>query len=96
MSAHRTASPSTRRVGSGLRCGVAARSTGSRRRVTLSEVIELPVTQVTACTFGGTGLDELFITTSREGLSASQEPAAGALFHVRPGIAGRPVRHFAG
>jgi sugar lactone lactonase YvrE len=62
----------------------------------LSEVIELPVTQVTACTFGGAGLDELFITTSREGLSASEEPAAGALFHVRPGIAGRPVRRFAG
>jgi sugar lactone lactonase YvrE len=62
----------------------------------LSEVIELPVTQVTACTFGGARLDELFITTSREGLSASEEPAAGALFHIRPGIAGRPVRRFAG
>lgn len=62
----------------------------------LSEVIELPVTQVTACTFGGAGLDELFITTSREGLPASEQPSAGALFHVRPGIAGLPVRHFAG
>jgi sugar lactone lactonase YvrE len=62
----------------------------------LSEVIELPVTQVTACTFGGAGLDELFITTSREGLPPDVEPAAGALFHVRPGIAGRPVRQFAG
>lgn len=62
----------------------------------LSEVIELPVTQVTACTFGGASLDELFITTSREGLPASEEPAAGALFHGRPGIAGLPVRRFAG
>ena len=62
----------------------------------LSEVIELPVTQVTACTFGGADLDELFITTSREGLPASEEPAAGSLFHVRPGIAGLPVRSFAG
>ncbi len=62
----------------------------------LSEVIELPVTQVTACTFGGADLDELFITTSREGLPASEEPAAGSLFRVRPGVTGRPVRRFAG
>ena len=63
---------------------------------TLSEVIELPVTQVTACTFGGNALDELFITTSREGLPAGEEPAAGSLFRVRPGITGLPIRHFAG
>ena len=62
----------------------------------LSEVIELPATQVTACTFGGNDLDELFITTSREGLPATEEPAAGALFHVRPGIAGLPARRFGG
>ena len=62
----------------------------------LSEIIELPVTQVTACTFGGADLDELFITTSREGLPAGEEPAAGALFHLRPVIAGCPVRPFAG
>lgn len=62
----------------------------------LSEIIQLPVTQVTACTFGGADLDELFITTSREGLPAGEEPAAGSLFHVRPGIAGLPVRSFAG
>src|SRR4051794_17499502 len=34
----------------------------------LDEVVELPVTKTTACTLGGPGLDELFITTSREGL----------------------------
>jgi len=62
----------------------------------LSEVIELPVTQVTACSFGGANLDELFITTSRQGLPASAEPSAGALFHCQPGIAGLPVRRFAG
>jgi sugar lactone lactonase YvrE len=62
----------------------------------LSEVIELPVTQVTACTFGGDGLDELFITTSREGLPASEQPAAGSLFRARPGTSGLPVRRFAG
>jgi sugar lactone lactonase YvrE len=62
----------------------------------LSEVVELPATQVTACTFGGEALDELFITTSREGLAPTDEPAAGSLFHVRPGIAGLPVRRFGG
>jgi sugar lactone lactonase YvrE len=62
----------------------------------LSEVVELPVTQVTACTFGGADLDELFITTSREGLPASEEPVAGSLFRVRPGVTGLPVRRFAG
>jgi sugar lactone lactonase YvrE len=62
----------------------------------LDEVVELPVTKVTACTFGGQRLDELFITTSREGLEAGAEPAAGALFRAFPGVRGLPVREFAG
>ena len=51
---------------------------------------------VTACTFGGDGLDELFITTSRENLAPGDDPLAGSLFHVRPGVRGMPVREFAG
>src|SRR5690606_22899436 len=35
----------------------------------LDAVIELPARTVTACAFGGADLDELFITTSREGLA---------------------------
>jgi sugar lactone lactonase YvrE len=62
----------------------------------LDAVIELPVTKVTACTFGGPRLDQLFITTSREGLAASDEPQAGSLFRVEPGVTGLPVRVFAG
>jgi sugar lactone lactonase YvrE len=62
----------------------------------LDEVVELPVTKVTACTFGGPRLDELFITTSREGLDSSAEPAAGSLFRAVPGVTGLPVREFAG
>jgi sugar lactone lactonase YvrE len=62
----------------------------------LDAVIELPARKVTACTFGGTNLDELFITTSREGLSPGEDPLAGALFRALPGIAGLPVREFAG
>ena len=62
----------------------------------LEAVVELPVRKVTACTFGGAGLDELFITTSREGLAPEDEPASGSLFRALPGIAGLPVREFAG
>jgi len=62
----------------------------------LDEVVELPVSQVTACTFGGQGLRELFITTSAEGLEPGAEPLAGALFSVEPGVAGLPALPFAG
>ncbi|HEX6967988.1 MAG TPA: SMP-30/gluconolactonase/LRE family protein [Micromonosporaceae bacterium] len=78
---------------------VALHSGGAVHRYTpdgvLDEVIELPTPMVTACTFGGPGLDELFITTSREGLDAD-DPAAGALFRAEVGIAGQPVREYAG
>jgi sugar lactone lactonase YvrE len=62
----------------------------------LAEVVELPVSQVTACTFGGEGLRELFITTSAEGLDRGSEPLAGALFSFTPGVAGLPTLPFAG
>jgi sugar lactone lactonase YvrE len=62
----------------------------------LTEVVELPATQVTACTFGGADLTDLFITTSREGLDDSAEPAAGAVFVWHPGMGGLPVRRFGG
>jgi sugar lactone lactonase YvrE len=62
----------------------------------LDTVIEVPARKVTACTFGGADLNELFITTSREGLEPGDDPCAGALFHVVPGVRGLPVREFAG
>jgi sugar lactone lactonase YvrE len=79
---------------------VALSDGGAVRRYTadgvLDEVVELPVTKVTACTFGGPRLDQLFITTSREGLDAGAEPVAGSLFRALPGVKGLPVREFAG
>jgi sugar lactone lactonase YvrE len=60
------------------------------------EVVELPARKVTACTFGGPRLDQLFITTSREGLQPGEDPLAGALFRADVGTAGVPVREFAG
>jgi sugar lactone lactonase YvrE len=73
---------------------------GAVRRYTpegrLDAVIELPARKVTACTFGGDRLDELFITTSREGLEPGEDPLAGALFRAVPGVTGVPVREFVG
>ncbi len=73
---------------------------GAVRRYTargvLDVVVEVPTPKVTACTFGGDDLGDLFITTSREGLSPGDDPRAGALFRARPGGRGLPVLEFAG
>lgn len=65
----------------------------------LLDVVELPVAQVTACTFGGPTLDQLYITTSRHGLDESArsgQPAAGALFRADVDVRGLPPLLFAG
>ena len=59
--------------------------------------ISLPTPNITSPGFGGPGLDQLFITSAREGLSADQlerDPDAGALFVCSPGVRGRPQRIF--
>ena len=66
---------------------------------TIAEVVRLPVSQVTSCTFGGRGLDELFITSARVDLSVDalhDEPLAGGIFRCRPGISGLRSAQFAG
>lgn len=79
---------------------VALNNGGAVRRYSpagaLDEVIELPARKVTACTFGGPHLDELFITTSRENLEPAEDPLAGSLFRARADVAGLPAREFAG
>ena len=62
----------------------------------LLDTLALPVTQVSACTFGGPDLDELYITTSAEGLPQGAQPQAGALFMARPGVRGLPALPFRG
>ena len=62
----------------------------------LLDVVELPVTNVTSCTFGGDDLATLFITTSREGLADDDQPSAGAVFAASPGATGLPVLDYAG
>lgn len=48
--------------------------------------IDVPVSQVSSCTFGGKNFKDLYITSARIGLSEDQlqnEPLAGSLFVVR-------------
>jgi sugar lactone lactonase YvrE len=58
----------------------------------LLEVIEVPGAKLTtSCSFGGLMLDELYITSASGGLSESEraeQPLAGALFRVKPGVKG--------
>jgi sugar lactone lactonase YvrE len=62
----------------------------------LDTIVEVGARKVTACAFGGAALDELFVTTSRENLEPGEDPAAGSLFRVEPGVKGLPAREFAG
>jgi len=62
----------------------------------LDAVVEVPTPQVTACTLGGPQLDQLFVTTSREGMGPDDDPLAGSLFRVDAGVRGLPVRAFGG
>jgi xylono-1,5-lactonase len=68
---------------------------------TLLRRLAIPASQVTNVCFGGAGLDRLFVTTARIGLSAealAQQPLAGHLFEVPDpgavGLAGLPAGPF--
>jgi sugar lactone lactonase YvrE len=62
----------------------------------LEEKLAVPARKVTACTFGGEQLDQLFITTSQENVDTRDDPLAGSLFRAYVGVTGLPVRPFAG
>ena len=62
-------------------------------------VIEVPAAQTTKCAFGGASRDDLYITTAARGLDARarrDQPHAGGVFRVRPGVRGQPARRFLG
>lgn len=69
---------------------------GYRPDGSLEAVVTVPTPHVTACTFGGDALDEMFITTSTEGLDVDRDPVAGSLFRVRPGVRGVAPRPYRG
>lgn len=55
-------------------------------------VIDVPSLLTTKPAFGGPGLEDLYVTSARESLSAEELaawPEAGGLFRFRPGVAGR-------
>jgi len=76
------------------RGGCLARFTPDGR---LDRTVELPVTQVTMCAFGGPNLDMLFVTTARNHLDEMErqrQPLAGSLFAIRVGVQGVPTIPF--
>ncbi|MBT8036343.1 MAG: SMP-30/gluconolactonase/LRE family protein [Verrucomicrobiae bacterium] len=57
--------------------------------------VELPCLETTACAFGGTNLDELYVTTGIH--STHEEDDAGRLLRIRGlGVTGVPAHPFAG
>jgi sugar lactone lactonase YvrE len=58
--------------------------------------VALPVSQVTACAFGGPERRTLFITTSRDGVDPDEQPEAGAVFRFESGVRGAPQHAYAG
>ncbi|MBC7609120.1 MAG: SMP-30/gluconolactonase/LRE family protein, partial [Polaromonas sp.] len=53
--------------------------------------LAVPVKKPAMCAFGGAGLDTLFVTSIRpDGIDLSDQPLAGGLFALRPGVRGLP------
>lgn len=65
----------------------------------VDRVIEMPVSQVTSCTFGGPDFDRLYVTSATIGLSEqqrAQQPLAGGLFELDVGVKGFAAGQFGG
>ncbi|WNL44699.1 SMP-30/gluconolactonase/LRE family protein [Dyella sp. BiH032] len=65
----------------------------------VDRVVPVPAAQPTRPAFGGRGLDTLYVTSARDGLSAdalASQSQAGALFAVEAGVAGLPEPRFRG
>jgi sugar lactone lactonase YvrE len=65
----------------------------------VERVIYLPVQRPTSCTFGGEGLNQLFITSAWTGLNETdrrEQPLAGDLFQVQTEVKGQAVNYFKG
>ena len=65
----------------------------------MERIIELPVSRGTSVMFGGPDLDTLFVTTMRTTLDdtqLAQEPLAGCLLAIKPGVRGIAEAPFQG
>jgi sugar lactone lactonase YvrE len=54
----------------------------------LDRSLAVPVKKPAMCAFGGAGLDTLFVTSIRPGGDLADQPLAGGLFALRPGVRG--------
>jgi sugar lactone lactonase YvrE len=65
----------------------------------LDAIVSVPTTYPTSCTFGGSALRDLYITTAAVKLSEREradQPSAGGVFVARPGVGGRAAHRFKG
>ncbi len=62
----------------------------------LERSIALPVKKPTMCAFGGPDLETLFVTSIRPSGDLSDQPLAGGVFAVQPGVRGLAEALFAG
>ncbi len=61
----------------------------------LDQSLAVPVKKPAMCAFGGAGLDTLFVTSIRpEGIDLADQPLAGSVFALRPGVRGLPEPAF--
>ncbi|RZI65248.1 SMP-30/gluconolactonase/LRE family protein [Variovorax guangxiensis] len=56
----------------------------------LDRSLEVPVKKPAMCAFGGAQLDTLYVTSIRPGGDVSDQPLAGGVFALRPGVQGVP------
>jgi sugar lactone lactonase YvrE len=61
----------------------------------LDRSLALPVKKPAMCAFGGPGLDVLYVTSIRQdGIDLSDQPLAGGVFALRPGVSGMEETEF--
>jgi sugar lactone lactonase YvrE len=58
----------------------------------VDRIVEMPVKNITTCTFGGPALKTLYVTTAS--FDAPQHRFAGGLFEIRTGVAGQAENAF--
>ena len=79
----------------GGREGGASRTSDGR----LDVIVPVPASQPTKCAVGGKDLSDLYVTSAWAGLEAAaraDQPHAGSLFRVRPGVRGKKINRYAG
>ena len=65
----------------------------------LTDIVTLPVKQVTSCCFGGLDMSELYITTAQYAMDSNalaREPLAGSLFKVKTRFKGSQSNRYGG